>query len=240
MRCHLIAIVSTAALLAGACSVGSAEDAGPSASRSFTVGDFDGIAVSGPFDVNVATGKAPSVSVQGPQKLVDTMEVVVENGTLRIRTKQKTMLSFFSRGSGHATVTVSARQINDAAIAGSGGINLDRVSDERFAGQISGSGDLRVGDVQVRDVAMKIAGSGSATLAGKAENATYSISGSGDLDGSKLVATNARASIAGSGDLKAQATGTAQASIAGSGDIEITGGAKCQSSKQGSGDIRCS
>ncbi|UUR07404.1 head GIN domain-containing protein [Sphingomonas glaciei] len=243
MRQSLTAAATAASILAlSACSEGRAQSAGPAVSRSWQVGNFTGLEVSGPYDVKVVTGKAVSVAANGPQRLLDDTDVVVEGGKLHIRPKKKNWLAGMAswRSSGPSTFTITVPSLEQAEVAGSGDIDIDRVAGERFKGAIAGSGSLRLPQVAVRDLGLTIAGSGEITAAGQAQQASYEIAGSGGLDASRLRAGNASAEIAGSGDIKAFATGTARASIAGSGDIAITGGARCTSSKNGSGDIRCS
>jgi hypothetical protein len=243
MRQHLLA--ATAAIAAvglAACTESRAESAGPTVDRSYPVGPFTGLEVSGPFDVKVVTGKAVSVAARGDQKLLDETEVLVKDGKLLIRPKKtKGWFNGMSWGSRKATVfTVSVPALDSASVRGSGDIDIDRVAGERFAGAIAGSGNLRLPQVAVKQLALAIAGSGEIRAAGAAQRASYEIAGSGDLDASNLKASDAEAKIAGSGDIRAQVTGQANASISGSGDIEIRGGARCQSSTRGSGDIRCS
>jgi hypothetical protein len=242
MRQHLFVATAAAAILGlSACSASRAESAGPAINRSYQVGGFTGLEVAGPFDVKVTTGKAVAVSARGPEKLLDETEVLVKDGKLLIRPKKKNWLGGMSWNSREPTVfTISVPALEQAAVAGSGDMDIDRVSGERFRGSIAGSGNLRLAQVAVRDLGLSIAGSGEVTAAGQAQSAKFSIAGSGDMDVSRLRTTDANASIAGSGNIKAQVTGNAKAIIAGSGDIAITGGARCQSSKNGSGDIRCS
>ncbi len=243
MRRYLSVTAAAASILAlSACSEGSAESAGPAVSRSWQVGGFTGIEVSGPYDVKVSTGKEVSVAASGPQKLLDETEVVVTNGKLHIRPKRKNWLgamsSWSSRGSSSFTVTVPS--LAEAGISGSGNLQIDQVTGEAFKGGVAGSGDLGVARMAVQQLDLGIAGSGKIIAAGQARRAKYGIAGSGDLDASGVRAIDAEAKIAGSGDIKAFATGTAKATIAGSGDIAITGGARCTTSKNGSGNIRCS
>ncbi|NJC04973.1 hypothetical protein GGQ97_000766 [Sphingomonas kaistensis] len=243
MRQFLAAAATAASLLGlSACSEGRAESAGPDVSRSWQVGSFTGLEVSGPYDVKVVTGKAVSVAANGPQRLLDETDVVVEDGKLHIRPKKKNWLGAMSRWSsnGPSTFTVTVPSLTEAGIAGSGNMQIDQITGDSFKGGVAGSGDLRVGRMAVQQLDLDIAGSGRIVAAGEARRAKYGIAGSGDLDASGLRTVDAEAEIAGSGDIKAFATGTAKASIAGSGDIAITGGARCTSSKNGSGDIRCS
>ena len=241
MRRQLIAASMLATLGLSACSEGSAQDAGPQTSRNYQVGSFTGIEVSGPFDVTVTTGRPVAVAAQGSQRVMEALEVKVENGKLVIRPLKKGWFNGMSWSSrDKVAFTVSVPSLAEAGIAGSGNMRIDQVSGDSFKGGIAGSGDLRVGRLAVRDLDLGIAGSGEVSVAGQAQRAKYGIAGSGDLDASGLRAVDAEAEIAGSGNIRAQVTGNAKATIAGSGDIAITGGARCTSSKNGSGNIRCS
>jgi hypothetical protein len=235
------ATAAALALLAGACHVGSkAEDRepDPQVSRNFQVGAFDKLAVSGPYEVNVVSGGAPGVSATGGANLLDETEVVVENGTLKIRPKKRGGIHF-NWHEGKAVFTVNAAALHAAAIAGSGGVTVDKVAGD-FDGAVAGSGDLKLASVAGGKIALNIAGSGGIDAAGKADSVDLSIAGSGDIRAGGLAAKTADVSIAGSGNVAANASETADVSIMGSGDVEIKGGAKCSVSKAGSGDVRCS
>jgi len=235
-----IVTAAAVALLAGACHVGSRaeeRDAGPEVSRNYQVGAFDKLAVSGPYEVNVVTGAATGISAKGGQNLLDETEVVVENGTLKIRPKKRNGIHF-NWHEGKAVFTVNAAALHGAAIAGSGGINVDKVAGD-FEGEVAGSGALKLASVAGGKVKLAIAGSGGVDAAGKADSVDLSIAGSGDIRAGGLSSRTADVSIAGSGNVAANASETADVSIMGSGDVEISGGAKCSVSKAGSGDVRC-
>lgn len=232
---------ATLALLAGACHVGSKaenREPGPEVSRNFQVGAFDKLAVSGPYEVNVVSGGATGVSAKGGSNLLDETEVVVENGTLKIRPKKRGGMHF-NWHDGKAVFTVNAAALHGAAIAGSGGINIDKVAGD-FEGDVAGSGDLKLASVAGRKIKLSIAGSGGIDAAGRADSVDLSIAGSGDIRAGGLASRTADVSIAGSGNVAANASETADVSIMGSGDVDISGGAKCSVSKAGSGDVRCS
>ena len=238
---HRFASVAAAALLAGGCHVGSKaedRDPGPQVSRNYQVGAFDKIAVAGPYEVNVITGAQAGVSAKGGQNLLEETDVIVEGGTLKIMPKKHKGIRW-NWNRGKAVFTVNAAALRSASIAGSGGINVDKIAGD-FDGDVAGSGDLRLASVAGGNVKLAIAGSGDVTAAGKANRVDLSIAGSGDINAGGLASQTADVSIAGSGNITANASGTADVSIMGSGDVEITGGAKCSISKHGSGDVRCS
>jgi len=228
-------------LLVGGCHVGSKaedRDAGPEVSRNYSVGAFDKVAVAGPYEVNVVSGGAPKVSAKGGANLLDETEVVVEGDTLKIQPKKHRGIHF-NWHSGKAIFTVNAAALHGASIAGSGGINVDKVAGD-FDGDVAGSGDLKLASVAGGKVKLSIAGSGGIDAAGKADSVDLSIAGSGDIRAGGLASRTADVSIAGSGNVATQASEAADVSIMGSGDVEVTGGAKCKVSKAGSGNVRCS
>lgn len=237
----MIIVATAASLSLGACGGSNAEAPGPTVQRDYQVATFDKIEVAGPFEVSVTTGGKPSVHASGPSNLLEKMEVVVEGGVLKIRPeKRNSMFNWnFGRNS-KATVAVTVPMLSEAAIAGSGGIAIDKVSGASFKGEIAGSGDLRLAAVDAGAVELSIAGSGGVSATGKAKTVTYEIAGSGDIDAKGLVAETARVSIAGSGNVSANATGTADIEMIGSGNVDVSGGAKCTTDKAGSGEITCS
>jgi hypothetical protein len=240
MRRFLIPASAAIALVAGGCNAARSEEPGPSISRNYQVGTFDQIEVSGPYQVNVATGSAASVRATGPDNAIEKMVVEVEGGKLKIHPRKKNRMSFGWSKSHKVVLQVTVPSLRGAEIAGSGDIVIDKVSGKHFDGGIAGSGALKLGQVQVDTLSLGIAGSGGAALGqGKAGRVEYEIAGSGDIDGSDLAAEQAKVSIAGSGNVIANASASADVDIAGSGDVRITGGAKCNVSKAGSGNVTC-
>jgi hypothetical protein len=242
MRNGILIGVAAAAVASAGCGKSHAEDGGPMVQRSYQVGAFERIEVAGPYDVEVRTGSAPSVSASGPEKLLERLIVEVKDGELLIHPQEHR--GFFNMGwgsHGTAKVQVTVPMLRGAGIAGSGGITIDKVQGASFDGSVAGSGDLNVDALQVESLKLSIGGSGDVRArSGQARSADYSIAGSGGIDARGVRAESADISIAGSGSINGQATGTADVSIMGSGDVVLTGGAKCSISKAGSGDVRCS
>ena len=236
-----IALVAAAALAASACTHERTEDAGPMGAKDFAVGNFTRLTVAGPYEVTVRTGGQPSVSAKGPQNVLDRMVVEVDGDELEIRPEKKNGWSGVRwRGSDKVTLEITVPMINEATIAGSGGVRIDKLSGNKFEGTVAGSGDLDLGAVDVGELEVSLAGSGSLRAAGKARTAEYSIAGSGDIEAAGLTSEMLRVSIAGAGSVRANATKAGSVTIMGSGDVTVTGGAKCDVKKMGSGDVNCS
>ena len=75
-------------------------------------------------------------------------------------------------------------------------------------------------------------------LSGETNNIQCKITGSGDLNATKIKSNNAEVTVTGSGDCKVYCTGALEARVTGSGDISYYGDPKKKDTKvTGSGDI---
>lgn len=214
-----------------------AEPSGTGATRSFAANGFTSVDLRGPDDVEVKTGGNFAVTAEGDPSVLDSLDIRVVDGTLRVGRKEGSDWS--SRNDRGVKVHVVMPKLQGAAVSGSGNLSADR-GEGAFSGAIAGSGNLRVGELRATDTELSIAGSGDLEVGGTASTLSASIAGSGDIDASRLTASGADVSIAGSGNLRGTVKGQAKVSIVGSGDVELRGGAQCQVSKLGSGEVRCS
>jgi len=209
---------------------------GFAAERSFPVGNFDSLGVSTSADVIVTTGQPVSVVASGPEASLDRLLVIVEDGSLKIRTKPGTKWGW---GGDKVRIAVSVPRLGQVGVSGSGNVSVDRVVAPAFTAGVSGSGDLRVAALMVDSANFSVSGSGFVEAAGTSPIVKASVAGSGDVKIGKLLARTLNASVAGSGGVDAHATDTAAISVAGSSDVRVSGGAKCTVSKSGSGSVNC-
>ena len=236
------ALILASASLLGACNM--AADAqegsggGPRIQRSFDLSGFDSVGVAGQHDVIVTVGPQFSVRAEGDAETLDRLRIEVDNGNLKIGTKNEGW-SMGWKNQSKTRILVSLPSIRSAAVAGSGDIRIDRVEAPRFSASVAGSGDLHVEALRAGDAEFSIAGSGNISAAGNAQRADISVAGSGDVDLGRLEVRAADVSIVGSGDVKARAMETADVSIMGSGDVVLSGSARCTVNKRGSGNVRC-
>lgn len=236
------ALAIPALILASCGHVESSAAEGPSvSSRSFALNNFDQVALRGSDDVNVMTGKDFSVSATGPQSSLDELEIVVENGVLKIGRKSGASWHFgwSRRGDKSVKVTVTMPTIRGARLVGSGDLTVDRARVEGFLASLTGSGNLRVSNVDAKTVNLSLAGSGDLMVEGRTGLLDISSSGSGDVSATALEAQTAEIALAGSGNANARVTDKASVSLIGSGDVKITGTSNCTTSKVGSGSVTC-
>ena len=228
-----------AILVLGACTSPADDSDAPRAGsqRSFQVGEFQTVALEGSHDVVVTVGGAPSVRAEGDAAALERLEIEVEDGTLRIGSRNKRWFNF-TRGGG-VTVYVTTPTLNGAKISGSGDMRVDRAQAQTFQAEIAGSGDMEIGALQARRANFAISGSGAIRAAGTADEADVSIAGSGDVSLDRLQTRRASINVAGSGNTSVRASEAVEGSVMGSGDVTVLGGARCSVSKSGSGDVRC-
>lgn len=236
MRVILLAMMMPLA----ACSASAREgdkDVGPAASRSFAVRDFTGVELRGSDDVDIKIANEFTIRAEGPQKVLDRLEIERVGDTLRISRKRDGNWSWGNSKS--ARIFITMPRIATARIAGSGDMRIGRAEGPRFAASSAGSGSMTIASLNAPEVEMSVAGSGDIDATGQTDNLEINIAGSGEVKARGLKAKSANVSIAGSGAVVADVAGSATVSIMGSGDVDLGAGATCTTTKVGSGDVRC-
>jgi hypothetical protein len=153
-------------LLAGAvaCNADAREESavpgtGSGTARDYAVGDFGAVSLAGSQNVIVTVSGEPSVRAEGSEEALERLEILVENGTLKIRTRNRSGIGW-NRSAGPVTVHVSAPRISAASIGGSGDMRIDRVEADRLNASVAGSGNLTIDTIRVGAGNFSIAGSG--------------------------------------------------------------------------------
>lgn len=191
---------------------------------------------------------AEDFSIHGliPEKLIDLIDVRVENNTLYISMKKGNYR--FVNCEKTPTIYVTNRSLCEVSSSGSGDFTIKGDLNTGAAGlkvQSSGSGDFRSDYIIAANgtVSLSTAGSGDMNIEGvKSQTFSTKISGSSDVRCSFVETERSVVEIKGSGDVRISGkTDTVEFSIAGSGDIDagnfIANSGKASIS--GSGDIKC-
>ena len=215
-------------------SSGGMEDGQPIPAQAITLAQFDEIAAVGPDSIRFTTGPQFSIRAEAPADLLSHLRYKMEDGGLQIGRENGSW-----KGTGGATIYVTAPSLKSLSAIGSGSVDVDRMHGDGVEINNAGSGSVCVADVQAANLDLSLAGSGDVMLAGKAGNGDISIAGSGDVDGSGLTIDKGDVSIAGSGNVRLRSDGMIDASIMGSGDVTVQGSAKCDVSAMGSGKLHC-
>jgi hypothetical protein len=202
-----------------------------------STGDYEGIAVSGFFNVELVAGTEGEVTVHAEENLQEYIITEVERGTLVIKTEKGVNISP-SSGNREIRIVVPVDEIESVALSGSGDIvGNTLLKSNDFKASMSGSGDIRL-EVECEEISASMSGSGDMNLKGETGRFNVQISGSGDIEAFGLNAREVDATISGSADINVTANELLKARVSGSGNIRYRGNpAKIDSKSSGSGDI---
>lgn len=191
------------------------------------------IMVVGGLDVFVDQGPS-GIRVEGDENILRFVETNADNEWLEIKTRDHVNI--------HSThpvkIYVTTPEINAIKVSGSGNITCNNKfsSDNNIAFSITGSGNINA-NVNSPAINASISGSGNMYIKGETRNADIHITGSGNYDSPDLKAENASVSISGSGDASLFAENNLKASIVGSGGIKYRGNAVVEKHITGSGAV---
>ncbi len=154
-------------------------------------------------------GPVASVSISGPQSLVDRINLA--NGRLS-RTeggdrKETVRVSWTRNGWDTQSTDQSAK------------ITITAPAVKRF--EMTANGDLKIRGYDQPTLDVTIAGDGDVQAVGHTGALTANLSGNGDADLAALQSKDANLSLSGSGDADIYATGTAKIDISGSGSVDL-------------------
>lgn len=210
------------------------KESGNQVTSNRTTAEYDQIAVSGSFQVNLVSGKEGAISITGDENIISHVVTEVENNELKIYFEKKK--NYYCKSK--IIIEVPFESINTIHFTGSGDITTkNTIIADKFDVHLTGSGDVTL-DLKATKTIASVAGSGDIILNGTSTILKASVAGSGDLDCSNLVAENATADVAGSGDIKVNCTQKLIAGVAGSGSVKYKGKPETiEKSIAGSGDI---
>jgi hypothetical protein len=202
-----------------------------------STGDYEAIAVSGWFDVDLVDGNEGDITLNGEENLLEHIITEVKDGKLVIKVEKGYNLKPSTWKDG-IHITVPVESINSVALSGSGDIvGKKTIKASNFMASMSGSGDITLA-VESNSVNASMSGSGDITLSGSTTDFDVTISGSGDIKAYELEADNVDATVSGSADIKITAKQKLKARVSGSGDISYKGNPeKVDTKTSGSGDI---
>lgn len=200
-------------------------------------GDYDGVAVSGWFDVDLVSGNEGEITLEGEENLLEYIITEVKDGKLVIKTEKGVNLKSSNWKSG-IHITIPVESISHVALSGSGDIvSKTKIKADKFSTAMSGSGDITL-DIDSNSISASMSGSGDISLSGKTTDFEATISGSGDIEAYNLEADNVDATVSGSADIQVTANKSLKARVSGSGDISYRGNPeKVNTKTSGSGDI---
>jgi len=197
------------------------------------VSSFDGIEVSGAFDVVLKQGSIEEVVVEADENLQPVISCEVHGSTLVIDTKKPinhpTTLKLY----------ITFKNLNKIETSGA----VDIVGENKFtltglSLNTSGASDVRL-DVAAGKLDLHSSGASKLRLTGTATDVSADFSGACDMFGFDLVCENFTAEISGAGKAEIHVTKKINAEISGAGNIRYKGNpTNVNQSVSGAGSIK--
>ena len=200
------------------------------------VGSFDGIEISGSFEVELYQGLEGQIELTGAADQLQNIITVVENKQLKIRVKKGRYLKWWKPSK--VFIKIPIEEINSCGFSGSGLLKSRDVLRADFLDlNLSGSAKAYY-QIQTDKLNSSISGSGMIQLRGNAKQSSLNVSGSGSINAKALNTVQTSAQISDSGRITVLSLEELDASISGSGRIRYSGNPQLISSKvSGSGEI---
>ncbi|XP_055327727.1 uncharacterized protein LOC129580968 [Paramacrobiotus metropolitanus] len=214
---------------------------------------FNGIAVDGPFAINVDIGDKDSIVLSGSNKdFIKAVETVVENGTLKIRFN-----NWDTKFTGILQIAVTTKSIINLVAAGPAQItSRSNMKGQVFRIVVSGSAQVianieastvvvvvsqsasMIGSVTSKNINAVLANSGTITLSGTTDNANVVVSGSGVFHGFGLNAATISTTANGSGQAEVNASQEIKASATDDAVVRTQGTSNVSKDEQDRGTVQ--
>lgn len=193
---------------------------GPLETRELDLSGFNSIVVNGQADITFTQSESTwKVSVYTNENVFDYLDYHVDGETLVLEYKDQVNIR-----AKEFEVSISAPQlrhvvVNGASdfkapdgihadedfgfeVNGAGDMDLHGVVCPSLSVMVNGAGDIDLSSIDVRKVSIVINGAGDATVTGKADEASFSVSGVGGIDATGLQAEKVNKSVSGLAKIK--------------------------------------
>lgn len=181
------------------------------------VSAFDGIDVSGAFNVILKQGAIEEVTVEADANLLPIIRTEVVAGTLMIEIKKPTH---------HVTVMkvyVTVKDLKQIDVSGAVDINTEgRITVPELSFDASGASDSKL-DIAVQKLKLDCSGASKMKFSGTAVDVDMDLSGASDIFAYDMSAENFDIQISGAGNAQINVSKKIHAEISGAGSVRYKG-----------------
>jgi len=174
---------------------------GPMTSETREVGDFESIALRGSAQLQITVGQPASLTIEGNEEAVQSLETEVDGDTLRIRTKRKEWM--LPGGSSQLVLKVTVPKLEEL--------------------KLEGGNDVKLSGFNGGATTIAIEGAANVKANGRLDELTVQMEGAGHADLRELVATDATVTVDGVGSVYVNSTESLDATMNGVGAILYSG-----------------
>ncbi len=226
-------LVGMSSLVASCSAIGGIHGDGNVLKETRKISSFDGIEVSGAFDVILRQGATEEVTVEADANLLPVIRTEVVGGTLTIETKKPVE---------HVTVMkvyVTVKDLKRIDVSGAVDINTEgRITVPELSLDASGASDSKM-DIAVQTLKLDCSGASKIKFSGSATNVSMDLSGASDIFAYDLLAETYDIDISGAGNAQLNVSKKIRAEISGAGSVKYKGSpTEVDQSVSGAGSIK--
>jgi hypothetical protein len=195
---------------------------------------FTGIVSGSNFDTYVGIGPY-SVKVEAEENIIPYIETFVDNGTLRIETKD----GFWLKPRRSVKIIVTAPRLSKLHASGNGGItSTTKITDSsRIDLRVSGNAEMKM-EVDAPEIEAELTGNGGIAIKGLSRNFKCKTTGNGHIEALDLQAESTRVEIFGNGNADVSASVKLDVRIGGNGDVRYKGNPQTSTQITGNGSLK--
>ncbi len=197
-----------------------------------TVSSFDGIKVSGAFEVFLEQGSNESLRIEADENLMNLIKTEVRGGVLRIWIEESVIRSESMK----AFITFE----NIESVDISGAVELNGVGMLNFDDlELEASGATEIDlNLNADNLELDLSGSSEIDLEGEASNLTLGISGAGELFAEDFILRSCDISISGAGSAVINVSERLDIDISGAASVRYKGQPKINQRVSGAGKVQ--
>ena len=187
-------------------------------------------------DFNTYVGIGPfSVKIEAEENILPFIETFVDNGVLKITTKD----GFWLKTRRTVKIYVTAPRLNKIHSHGNGDVfSSTKITDSsRIDLYVGGNAKMKV-EVDAPEIDADLGGNGDIELKGQTRDFKCKTAGNGHIDAFDLQTESAKVEIYGNGNANISASVKLDVSISGNGDVRYKGNAQTSTHITGNGNIK--
>ena len=220
MKNQIILLLSFTLIVFGACKKENkcTEGNGDIVQDTRPLDEYNSATLNGAFNISVASINASQIDLFGESNILPLIKTSVVNKALTVGTTGDDCYET----SNTIEVTLSTPMLSSLKVNGSGNVTALNMVQDELTFETNGSAVL-TSQMDVNEFTTIIRGSGDASLAGTAGEATFTITGSGNIFGNNLFTEDCTINISGSGDVRINVSTSLTVNISGSGSVYYSG-----------------
>ena len=200
--------------------------------RTYDVGNFEGIDVSAGIEVIYETGTAKSVSVEN--KDGDFSDIIVESKGGELVLKRPRKMGWGRRRAPY-TVTVGVPSLNSIEASSGSSVSGDGLSGPRANVEVSSGADVEIRGINAETVIAQASSGASMEIAGTCTTIDADASSGANLDAGDLICERLTADVSSGASIDAHASQSVRADASSGGSVRAFGGAGDVSVEKSSG-----